>query len=118
MPSILSTLQFLGKKRDEALKLAKSPDLLFQVQTKLKELGLVGEALNGLLIYLALISRLVNKPISIILKAGSSAGKSFLVKTVSMLFPVEAYIELTGLSPKALVYLNEPFKHRFSFYLD
>lgn len=101
------------KKRDKALKLAKSPDLLFQLKTKLEQLGLVGEFLNGLLIYLALTSRLLEKPISIILKAGSAAGKSYLVKIALKLFPAEAYIELTGLSPKALIYLNEPFKHRF-----
>lgn len=101
------------KKRERALKLAKSPDLLFLIKQSLEALGLVGEALNGLLLFLALTSRLLNKPISIIIKGSSAAGKSYLVKLVLKLFPKQAYIELTGLSPKALIYLNEDFKHRF-----
>jgi hypothetical protein len=73
----------------------------------------VGEFLNGLLLYLVVVSTLLSKPISVIIKGSSSAGKSFLVKTILNRFPQEAYVELTGLSPKALVYLNEPFSHRF-----
>lgn len=101
------------KKRDKALKLAKSPDLLHRVKNILQQIGLVGESDKGLLLYISLTSRMLNRPISIILKAGSSAGKSYLVKTVLKLIPEEAYIEMTGLSPKALVYLNETFSHRF-----
>lgn len=108
-----STLSISQKKRDAALKLAKSPDLLYRVRQVLGNLGLVGEFFNGLLLYLVVVSRLLSKPISVIVKGSSSAGKSFLVKTILNLFPEEAYIELTGLTPKALVYLNEPFSHRF-----
>ncbi len=106
-------LSISQKKRDKALEVAKSPDLLYRVRKALDKLGLVGEFLNGLLLYLALTSRLLEKPISIVVKAGSSAGKSYLIKIVLELFPSEAYFELTGLSSKALVYLAESFSHRF-----
>lgn len=101
------------EKRSRALQLAKRPDLLFHIKQLLGDMGLVGEALNGLLLYLALTSRLLNNPISVIIKGGSSSGKSYLVKLILPLFPPETYIELTGLSPKALIYLHEDFKHRF-----
>jgi hypothetical protein len=110
-PLILSISE---RKRDRALELGKRPDLLYRVRRVLEEkLGLVGEELNGLLMYLALTSRLLQKPISVVVKGSSSAGKSFLVKIALILFPKEVYIELTGLSPKALVYLSESFSHRF-----
>lgn len=101
------------EKRSRALQLAKRPDLLFRIKQLLEDMGLVGEALNGLLLYLALTSRLLSKPISVIIKGDSSSGKSYLVKLVLDLFPPDTYIELTGLSPKALIYLDEDFKHRF-----
>jgi len=45
-------------------------------------------------------------------KSESSSGKSFLTDTVLKLFPPEAYISVSGLSPKALYYDEEDYKHR------
>jgi hypothetical protein len=95
------------------MELAKNPELLYKIQKEFERLGLVGEKENALLLYLALVSRLLQKPISIVIKSGSSAGKSFLVKIVQNLFPKDTYIELTGLSPKSLIYFKEEFKHKF-----
>jgi len=100
-------------KRHSAIELAKTPGLLFKIQKEFERSGLVGEKENALLLYLALVSRLLQKPISIIIKSGSSAGKSFLIKIILNLFPKNTYIELTGLSPKSLIYLKEEFKHKF-----
>jgi len=100
-------------KRYSAIELAKNPALLYKIQKEFERSGLVGEKENALLLYLALVSRLLQKPISIIIKSGSSAGKSFLVKIVQNLFPKDTYIELTGLSSKSLIYLKEEFKHKF-----
>ena len=46
------------------------------------------------------------------MKSESSSGKSFLTDTVLKLFPPEAYISVSGLSPKALYYDEEDYKHR------
>jgi len=100
-------------KRHSAMELAKNPELLYKIQKEFERLGLVGEKENALLLYLALVSRLLQKPISIVIKSGSSAGKSFLIKIILNLFPKDTYIELTGLSPKSLIYLKEEFKHKF-----
>jgi len=86
--------------------------VLEQVEEEVKRAGLAGETGNAKRLYLALTSRLLSFPVSIVVKGTSSSGKSYIVKTVILLFPGAAYIERTGLSPKALAYSNESFCHR------
>jgi hypothetical protein len=74
--------------------------------------GLVGEDRAAKLLYLVLTSRLLAKPISAAVKAPSAAGKSYLVDTVLRFFPASAFYTVTGMSEKALVYSEEPLKHR------
>jgi len=42
----------------------------------------VGESANAKLLYLALTTRLLDDPVSVVLKGVSSGGKSFTVDTV------------------------------------
>lgn len=79
----------------------------------LPALGLVGEDKNAKLLYLALTSRLLDKPVNIVLKGPSSAGKSFTVETVLKTFPASAFYALSSMSDKALAYSQEPLSHRF-----
>jgi hypothetical protein len=103
-----------SKEQNQALSLLRDPALLFLLGRTLEtEAGLVGETQNALLIYLALTSRLQEKIISCIVKSESSAGKSFLVESVLKLFPKEAYLSLSGMSPQALLYSQENVKNRF-----
>lgn len=78
----------------------------------LESLGLVGETQTATLLYLALSSRLLEDPVSVVVKGTSSSGKSFLVETVLKLFPPSAYLFRTSLSQRALVYTQEDFRHR------
>ena len=75
--------------------------------------GLVGEDRIAKLLYLAVTSRLFDKPISIAVKGPSSGGKSYVVMTVLRFFPQSAYYDLTGMTDHALVYMEEPLAHRF-----
>jgi hypothetical protein len=68
---------------------------------------------KGKLAYLALTSRLLDRPVSIAVKGPSSGGKSFLVESTLKFFPPEAYYSLTAMSDRALAYSNEPLQHRF-----
>ena len=74
--------------------------------------GLVGERTTAQLIYLVLTSRLLERPVSLGVKGTSSAGKSFLVETVSRFFPPDAVIAMTAMSQRALVYNDKDFAHR------
>ena len=75
--------------------------------------GLVGERPNAKRIYLAVTSRLLDQPVSLAIKGPSSGGKSFTVESVLRFFPGEAFYALTAMSDRALVYSNEPLRHRF-----
>jgi len=74
--------------------------------------GVVGEDRNAQLVYLALTSRLLDEPVSLALKGVSSSGKSHTVETTLKFFPAAAYIEMTAMSEKALVYMKDDFSHR------
>jgi hypothetical protein len=92
--------------------LATEPRILDRMAADLARAGLVGEERAAKLVYLVLTSRLLDQPLSAVIKGQSSAGKSHLVEQVKKLFPESAYVFRTSISPKALVYSDDDFKHR------
>ncbi len=93
--------------------LASEPDILAVFHRDLERAGLVGEHKNVRLLYLDLTTRLLDRPVSIIVKGPSSSGKSYLVQEVLRFFPEEAAYILSGMSERALAYSQEPLAHRF-----
>ena len=93
--------------------IATVPDVLELVVTAVRSCGVVGEDRAVKLLYLAVTSRLLDPPVSIAVKGPSSAGKSHTVEAVLRFFPSSAYYALSAMSERALVYSNEPLKHRF-----
>jgi hypothetical protein len=87
-------------------------DILGKLEELLPRLGLIGEEKNTKILYLALVSRLLEKPVSIVVKGPSSAGKSHTVDTVLRVFPESAYYELSSMSERALAYSEESLHHR------
>ena len=96
-----------------AAGLINCPAILDKVSEMVKRLGLVGESINAKLLYLAVTSRLLPRPVNIVIKGPSSAGKSYTIETVLKLFPPSAYYALSSMSERALAYSEEPLKHRF-----
>jgi len=94
-------------------QLARESDILHSFALDIAAAGVVGEERNAQLLYLALTSRLLDQPVSIAVKGASSAGKSHLVRRLLPFFPPSAYIVLTAMSEKALVYSSESVSHRF-----
>ncbi len=94
-------------------ELAQAPQILMRLKEELRTVGLAGEQRGALLIYLALTSRLQDRPVSIAVKGPSSAGKSNLVEQVLRFFPQSAYYCLSAMSDKVLAYSDEPLSHRF-----
>jgi len=74
--------------------------------------GVVGEERALKVIYLAATSRVLPEPVSLAIKGSSSAGKSRVVEAVLERLPAPAYLTMTAMSEKALVYSNESFVHR------
>jgi hypothetical protein len=92
--------------------LAQSPRLLSRAVATLRALGVVGEPRAVKLLVLTVVSRLLDRPVSVAVKGPSSAGKSFIVAQVLRLFPPSAAYTLSAMSEKALAYSTEPLAHR------
>jgi hypothetical protein len=94
-------------------RLAHKPDILERFASELKASGFAGETRAAKLLYLALVSRLLPKIVSVAVKGPSSGGKTYLVERVLDYFPDSAYHAMTAMSEKALAYSEEPIRHRF-----
>ena len=98
--------------RRAAGSLLKSPDILAEFVQLCQAQGLVGEQKIAKLLYLAVTSRLLAKPVSVVLKGPSAGGKSLTVETVLKAFPSSAFYALSSMSERALAYSQEPLQHR------
>src|SRR5215212_4736394 len=93
--------------------LAHERDILGRFAQELTRSGVAGESRTAKILYLAVTSRLLEKPVSVAVKGTSSSGKSYLVERVLGYFPESAYYALTAMSERALAYSEEPIKNRF-----
>jgi hypothetical protein len=94
-------------------QLATEARILDRFAETLERSGVAGESRVLKLLYLALTSRLLDKPVSIAVKGPSSGGKSYLTERVLSFFPKSAYHAITAMSERTLAYSEEPIKHRF-----
>lgn len=100
-------------ERAEALRFLQDPRLLELLEVDLEHSGLVGEESNKRLLYLIATSRLLEQPLSGVILSGSSAGKSYLIKTTAELMPPEAVFRYTRISAQALFYKeHDALKHK------
>ncbi len=93
--------------------LASSPDILADFVMALHARGVIGEDRFAKVVYIAMTSRVLNRPVSIVAKGPSSAGKSHVTQQVLEFFPPAAYYALSSMSEHALAYSTEPLAHRF-----
>ena len=84
----------------QCTELAKNADILQAFEVALRRVGVVGEIRLAKLLYLALTSRLLDRPVSIAVKGPSSAGKSYIVESVLRFFPPAAFYQLTAMSDR------------------
>ena len=93
-------------------ELAQQPRILDRFLDGLVRLGHVGEQLVACVLFLAIVSRHLERPVSVVLKGVSAAGKSFTAEQVLRFFTPEAHFAMTGMSERALVYSDESLAHR------
>jgi len=98
---------------EQCKELAKAPNILERFAAELAQSGVAGETRIAKLLYLAVTSRLLERPVSIALKGPSSGGKSHVLERVLSFVPESAYYALTAMSERTLAYSEEPIKHRF-----
>jgi hypothetical protein len=100
--------------RDEAGKMLADPRLLQLIVADIAALGVAGECELTATLYLVGTSRLLDRPDAAIVQGPSSSGKSFIIDKTAELFPPEAVIHATAMTPQALYHLPPgALAHRF-----
>jgi hypothetical protein len=73
----------------------------------------VGEATNKLVGYLAAVSRLLERPLAVVIQSSSAAGKSSLMDAVLAFVPQEARTQYSAMTGQSLFYMGQTsLKHR------
>ena len=97
----------------EALALLKSPELLTRIVADFDACGLVGEATNKLVAYLAATSRKLDAPLAIVVQSSTAAGKSSLMDAVLAFMPEEERVKYSAMTGQSLFYMGQTnLKHK------
>jgi len=95
------------------MDLLQAPALLTRIVKDVNRLGVVGEATNMLVGYLAGVSRKLDKPLAVIIQSSSAAGKSALMEAVLNLMPEEERVQYSAMTGQSLFYMGETnLKHK------
>ena len=96
-----------------AMELLRDSRLLDRVLEDFEKCGVVGEETNKRIAYLAAVSRLLEKPLAIVVQSASSAGKSSLMEAVLDFVPEEQRESYTAMTGQALFYMGQKnLKHK------
>jgi|CXWL01.1.fsa_nt_gi DNA primase len=97
----------------DALALLTAPDLLDRIAADVAACGVVGEAANALAVYLAAVSRKLDRPLAVLIQSTSAAGKSALMDCVLDLVPEEERVAYSAMTGQSLFYIGEnDLKHK------
>lgn len=94
-------------ERAAALELLCDPNLVGRVVADFARIGMVGESTNCLVGYLATVSRLLDRPLAVIVQSTSAAGKSALMDAVLDFVPDEDLVRYSAMTGQSLYYLGE-----------
>ena len=100
-------------QRDEALKVLRDPKLLDRILADYETCGLVGEATNKLVCYLACVSRHLPEPLAVLIQSSSGAGKTTLQDAVLRFMPEEEQVRFSAMTGQSLYYMGRTaLKHK------
>ena len=100
---------------DEAagLALLRDPVLAERIVSDVEAIGVVGEGTNALVGYLACVSRLLDRPLAILIQSTSAAGKSTLMDGLLSLMPENERVHYSAMTGQSLFYIGEgDLKHK------
>lgn len=109
-----SELPVLSEADHEAgLALLRDPRLTERIVADMEAIGVVGEGDNALVGYLAMTSRLLDKPLAVLIQSTSAAGKSTLMDALLSLMPESQRVHYSAMTGQSLFYLGEgDLKHK------
>jgi DNA primase len=100
-------------EQNAALELLRDPKLLERVLSDFDKCGVVGEETNKRVAYLAAVSRLLEKPLAIVVQSSSSAGKSSLMEAILDFMPKDQQERYSAMTGQALFYMGQKnLKHK------
>jgi DNA primase catalytic core len=100
-------------ERDAALELLTDESLLSRILIDFNNAGVVGEESNKLVGYLACVSRLLAKPLAVMVQSSSAAGKSSLMDAILNLMPENERVQYSAMTGQSLFYMGETnLKHK------
>jgi len=100
-------------ERQAALAWLQSPDLISRILADFASCGLVGEETNKLVGYLATVSRLLDRPLGLVIQSSSAAGKTSLMDAVLSFVPEEDKVKYSAMTGQSLFYMGETnLKHK------
>ena len=100
-------------EREAALELARDPRLVSRIAQDLARCGVVGEETNKLVGYLAATSRLLERPLAVMIQSSSAAGKSALMEALLDFVPEEERVKYSAMTGQSLFYMSEQdLKHK------
>jgi hypothetical protein len=95
------------------LALLRDPTLTERIVADVEAIGVVGEGANALVGYLAMVSRLLKKPLAILIQSTSAAGKSTLMEALLSLMPEHQRVHYSAMTGQSLFYIGEgDLKHK------
>jgi len=95
------------------LALLRDPNLIDRIAADVEATGVVGEASNALVAYLACVSRKLDKPLAVLIQSTSAAGKSTLMDALLALMPEGERVHYSAMTGQSLFYLGEhSMKHK------
>lgn len=98
---------------DQCGELVTKSSILDELEREIRKQGFAGPAGIPKLIYLALLTGMSERPVSLVIKGPSGSGKSFSLNAAIQFIPPSAYERYEGMSEKALVYLPKlDLKHK------
>ena len=93
-------------QQHEARELLRDPRLIERILADYQAGGLVGEETNKLACYLTCTSRLLPRPLAVLVQSSSAAGKTSLLEATLALMPPEAVHRMSSLTGQALYYMG------------
>ena len=106
-------IEMTAEEQSAALEFLRDPHLLERILADFERCGVVGEETNKLVSYVAVVSRLLEAPLAVLVQSSSAAGKSAIMEAVLAMLPEQQRVQYSAMTGQSLFYMGETdLKHK------